>query len=192
MGLSNADKGKTAGLAESRQRSSPRHKAGRWTCFMGTAVGATCIGEAAIATLSEPKTQHILLRIWMNTVRNIESSASNVNQMLRNGREFTKFSVAPRSPTEGFSMTRRPCTHSKPTRFAGHQPEGVKEMTQQANQQHSTSQQDKQQQQQQNPGQRQPGQSTSQPGQQQQQTPGQQKTPAQQQQPGQQHKTPQQ
>ena len=191
MGLSNADKGKTAGLAESRQRSSPRHKAGRWTCFMGTAVGATCIGEAAIATLSEPETQHILLRVWMNTVWNIESSASNVNQMLRNGREFTKFSVAPRSPTEGFSMARRPCTHSKPTRFADHQPEGVKEMTQQANQQHSPSQQDKQQQQQ-NPGQRQPGQSTSQPGQQQQQTPGQQKTPAQQQQPGQQHKTPQQ
>lgn len=159
--------------------------------IQGTAVGTTCIRAAETATLNGPGTHHILLPVLMNTVRNIESSASNVNQMLRNGRELTKFSVAPRSPTEGFSMARRPCTHSKPTRFAGHQPEGVKEMTQQANQQHSPSQQDKQQQQQ-SPGQRQPGQNTSQPGQQQQQTPGQQKAPAQQQQPGQQHKTPQQ
>ena len=159
--------------------------------IQGAAVGATGIAEAATAILNEPGTHHILLRDRMNTVRNIESSASNVNQMLRNGHELTKFSVAPRSPTEGFSMARRPCTHSKPTRFADHQPEGVKDMTQQANQQHSPSQQDKQQQQL-NPGQRQPGQSTSQSGQQQQQTPGQQKNPAQQQQPGQQHKTPRQ
>ncbi|WKL15280.1 hypothetical protein QYQ99_23480 [Comamonas testosteroni] len=190
MGLSNADKGKTARLAAITAAPFTKAQGQPVDPIQGAAVGATCIVEAATAILSEPETHHILLRVRMNTVRNIESSASNVNQMLRHGHELTKFSVAPRSPTEGFSMTRRPCTHSKPTRFAGHQPEGVKDMTQQANQQHSPSQQDKQQQQ--NPGQRQPGQSTSQPGQQQQQTPGQQKNPAQQQHPGQQHKTPQQ
>lgn len=186
------DKGKTARLAGITAAPSAKAQDQPVDPIQGTAVDTTCIRAAETATLNGPVTHRIPLRVLMNTVRNIESSASNVNQMLRNGHELTEFSVAPPSPTEGFSMTRRPCTHSKPTRFAGHQPEGVKEMTQQANQQHSTSQQDKQQQQQQNPGQRQPGQSTSQPGQQQQQTPGQQKNPAQQQQPGQQHKTPQQ
>jgi hypothetical protein len=104
--------------------------------------------------------------------------------MLRNGHELTKFSVAPRSPTEGFSMTRRPCTHSKPTR-ADLQPEGVKDMTQQATS--STA-----------PANRTaaaaaakpcatPARPEHQPVQQQQQTPGQQKNPAQQQQPGQPH-----